>query len=342
MALLRRSRCSPSCSTSSTPSRCVCHLSILQLTAVTWVELDSGLLAPAGGNLGRAKQLKSKSWEQKWKYAGQNFAIERVRGSDTAAQVFANVIPTFLVMLWSAAVLIWLLVRACCSSLNSVRSLRSELRTLRWSTIIGGVGMLYSLIGYFGRLGVLAHHRGIVYVPRLVALKLAFGWLLFLSVLGAWMWQRRWARKHANGQYHLSMRILAHRGDVDTYRIKDWEHSVEAVVPASYHARDVVETEITPFQPPAPTDPNSANQSISHPYEGVSDAYDNADAGPSSKLEDRPPAYRSPTPMAGRSAQQQTGEVESGATIKAAPSAPLPKVTKRPPTKGDYMRVQNP
>lgn len=289
------------------------------------------MLAPAGGNLGRAGQIKSKAWSQKWKYAGQNLAIERVRGSDSAAVVFANVIPTLLVVSWAAGVLVWLLIRACCSSLSRVRSLRSELSALQWLSIAGGVIVFWFIVGYFARLSVLARHRGIVYVPRLVALEFAWALPLLLAVLCAWIWLRTWAKRHANGQYHASVRVLEQGKGFNTYQIESWKNDEESFrsrmsgdPDGETQAEAECETEVTPFQL-APTQPYAHTTAITVPE---------------LKEADTPPAYRSPTPGAGYSAALQPSPKELRQPI-AGPSA-RPTSSKRQATKAEYMRVCNP
>lgn len=254
-------------------------------------------------------------------------ALVRASGGAVAASVFAAYIPTFLVMFWSFAVLLWTLVVGFSSALSAPRSLRSELAALAVFAALGAALMLWSMLGLLIPAGLAARRAPEVYIQLFHVLKLLWGWFLSLALVGAWVWERRWARRHAHGQLQQSMQTIVSQDaalDMAAYAgHKDWASdgcdgsdgrpSGDAYrVPYDATYGDAGEGEITPFRHETAHAAGAAAYKTP-PYEQTECPEYTSYSGP------------------GQHQQEST-----------APDAASPSVSTKPSTKGGYMRVHNP
>lgn len=246
------------------------------------MDIADGLRAHAGGNLGTGDAYEmrygsgSRFPQSGWRRAyyspsGRPPSGLQLLDSDEAivAAVFASILPTFLVIFWSFAVLIWLLVVAFSSPISPQRSLRSEARTLAVFTWLGFALMVWQLLGFFIPIGMVASKVPGLYVTVFMTLILVWGWLLWLALCIAWVYEWRWSKKNAHGQTQQSMKTLVSQDtalDFNTYAgNKEWDsdHGHEQT---SYNAYRVPfdttyaseETEVTPFQHAGPSVPTDA------------------------------------------------------------------------------------
>lgn len=173
--------------------------------------------------------------------------------------------PSFLGVIWSGVVLLWLLALLCVGSRGRLRSVALMRETLMWLSLGGLVSTVYvvAVLIY-----VAAKNS---YVTGLTICTAFFGGLLTIALIAVWLWLRRWS-KHltAEEQQHSVASIEA--GDTGTT-------NYSPVAVGSDPKLDAVATPLqlpyagypgdpTPSSTPAPGPHNS--QSVAQPqlYQG--------------------------------------------------------------------------
>lgn len=115
-------------------------------------------------------------------------------GYVSAETVVGAYVPPFLMLFFTVAVIVWLLVLAVSGPRSSVRAIRSELRALGAFTIIGACIMLWVVIGATV-LFKLNDMEDII--PLFVVLEFVWGWFLVAALALVWIWEAVWAKAAA-------------------------------------------------------------------------------------------------------------------------------------------------